>query len=223
MRQTKKEILEGIENIVSSKIVGNNTVKCILSTGEIIIVFHNTIIVSIKDNIYTLNSGGWRTPTTKDRINEFSPTRICQKNSLWYISGYLFYDGIQLNYKGEIINKKIIPADVENKNKELKKKINKFCALITKNNLPIPDSGDCWYCSMKAADGISWGDNIKDYDHLLNHVEEGYVHGSLLVNAMEEAGYRHHQISFHYSMKLEDTFRRSVRKYLYKRLSTLTQ
>ncbi|MDD4354226.1 MAG: hypothetical protein PHN56_07280 [Candidatus Nanoarchaeia archaeon] len=55
-------------------------------------------------------------------------------------------------------------------------------------------------------------------DHLITHLKEKYLHGSILVNAMREAGYRDEQIRFHYAGKYFDAFKRSLRKYLQKRL-----
>ena len=99
------------------------------------------------------------------------------------------------------------------------RKIKKYVDLITEDNLPIPSNGDCWYCLMKEVKtGKPLGDCTSDKDHLISHMEEGYVVGSLLVNAMREAGYRDEQISFHYQLKMVDTFKCVLRKYLIKRL-----
>jgi hypothetical protein len=222
MRTTKAEMLKGIENVESSKLVNRNTVKCKLTTGENIIILHKTIIVSEKDGKFTLNSGGWRTPTTKDRINMYVPKSISiyQKNNLWYIGSYLFYDGIVVNWAGDILSEKVLPEKVEKKNIKMKARITKFCNLITKDNLPIPNNGDCWYCLMHTEDGISLGEKFKDNGHLLNHLKENYLVGSLLVNAMREYGYRDEQIGFHYQLKFVDTFKRATRRYLQKRLLT---
>jgi hypothetical protein len=133
----------------------------------------------------------------------------------------LFYDGIVIDENGEIVSKKILPEKVEKKNDKMKAKITKFCKLITKDNLPYPNNGDCWLCSFHDAEGKSWGDQrSNDNDHLIQHLKENYLHGSLLVNAMREAGYRDDQIGFHYHLKFDDTFRRATRKYLQKRLLT---
>jgi hypothetical protein len=104
MRTTKKEILAGIENIHTSKLIANNTVRIILQDGTETIRLHRTNIVTKKNGVYTLNSGGWRTLTTKDRINAFAPVRIYQKDFIWYIDGKEFFDGIQVNGAGQIIN-----------------------------------------------------------------------------------------------------------------------
>jgi hypothetical protein len=98
----------------------------------------------------------------------------------------------------------------------MKKRIAKYVNLITKDNLPVPSNGDCWLCLLRDKDGHTMGEN--DNSHLLSHLKEKYLHGSILVNAMREVGYKDQQIGFHYQMKLSDTFKRSLRKYLQKRL-----
>lgn len=222
MRQTKKEMLQGIEDKVqSSRIIGNNTLRIIYKDGTEAIRFHSTDILSEKDGVVTLNSGGWKTATTKDRINSFLrhfdvPFYIQQRNHQWFIAQGVFYDGMQFRNDEQI--SPVVKDDADERNKMLKR-ISKYCALITKDNLPFPDSGDCWYCLMTTKDsGKTLGDVSGDYSHLISHLEEGYVVGSLLVNAMREAGYRDKQIGVYYRLKMVDTFKRVLKKYLIKRL-----
>ena len=48
---------------------------------------HRTRIISFyRDGTVELNTGGWQTNTTKDRINVFSPLRVWQMNHVWYVS-----------------------------------------------------------------------------------------------------------------------------------------
>lgn len=222
MRQTKKEMLQGIEDKVqSSRIIGNNTLGIFYKDGTEAIRFHNTDILFVKDGVVTLNSGGWKTVTTKDRINQFLrhfdvPFYIQQRNHQWFIAQGIFYDGMQFKN-----GQQISPVQTDNKleRDKMLKRIKKYVDLITEDNLPFPDNGDCWYCLMTTKDsGKTLGDAFGDTSHLISHLEEGYVVGSLLVNAMREAGYRDEQISFHYHLKLVDTFKKVVKKYLVKRL-----
>ena len=215
MKRTKSELLSNTKDVKNSKFIDNNTLSIEYQDGTKAIRLHNTDIVIIKDNSYILNSGNYRTPTTKDRINKYSPARISQNNGQWFIKGYLFYDGIEINQSGEVISKKL--ESDNNKVNEMKKKISDYCNLITKDNLPLPSSGDCWDCAFTSKDGKTIGE-LSNSSHLLSHLEEKYLHGSILVNAMRETGYNDQQIGFHYSAKLFTTFRRAVRKYLQKRL-----
>jgi hypothetical protein len=215
-QKTKKELMEGIDCIKSRKI-DHNTIEYTEVDGTRKIRLHQTDIITFtpKETVI-LNSGTWRTPTTKDRMNKFAPEiRIYQEKGQWYANGHLFYDGITFK-SGKLVSKEITP---DNKNiKKVKAQIKSYCNLITKENLPISNGGDCWYCCMSTEDKTSLGDAVKNHDHLQEHLKEGYLHGSILVNAMRAAGYRDEQIGFHFSMKLIDTFKRALRKYLQKRL-----
>jgi hypothetical protein len=67
--------------------VGNNTYAEILPNGSVGIMLHSTYVVKIhEDGTYTLSNGGWQTSTTKDRINQYSPYRVFQKNFEWFVS-----------------------------------------------------------------------------------------------------------------------------------------
>jgi len=76
--------------------VGNNTYAEILPDGSVGIMLHSTYVVKIHpDNSATLNSGGWHTSTTKDRINQYSPVRVYQRKGEWYLeSGLEYEDGM---------------------------------------------------------------------------------------------------------------------------------
>jgi len=76
--------------------VGNNTYAYILLDGSVAIELHGTKVVIIHpDDSVTLNSGGYRTSTTKKRINKYSPMKVYQKNYTWYLdNGTEFEDGI---------------------------------------------------------------------------------------------------------------------------------
>jgi hypothetical protein len=216
-RKTKRQIMEGIEN-TKARIIDHNTVEYFTANGDKIIRLHLTDIITIKPTgEIVLNSGNWRTPTTKDRISKYSGLRIWQERGQWFVGGRLFYDGITFK-NGKLISKDIKPDD--KKINKIKAQIKSYCDLITKDNLPIPNSGDCWYCCMHDVkeDHKTLGDLTGNHDHLKEHLKEKYLHGSILVNAMREAGYSDQQIGVHYAIKVVDTFKRSVRKYLQKRL-----
>ena len=228
MKQTKTEMLEGITHLIfKSKIIANNTVEIQYQNGDRAIKLHNTDVVTFKANgDVILNSGGWKTPTTKDRINRFSPFNIYQEDFRWYVAenykwenGINFSDGMTF-YRDEKENcyqlkGEIKPVDIE-KRKRLKKQIKNYVNLIDLR-LPVPDSGDCWDCLFKNKEGKTMGD-ISKSNHLISHFEDEYLHGSILVNAMKEKGYSDSQIGFHYQMNLRDTFKRALRQYLSKRL-----
>ena len=222
MKQTKKEMLKGIEEQVEkSRIVANNTLLIDYKDGSRAVRFHTTDVVTERNGIITLNSGGWKTVTTKERINNpIGMNRnfpyLSQRDSQWFIGEGVFYDGIQFDSAGTQISE--IKADNAKERGKMKLRIKNYCNLVTENNIPTPNNGDCWYCLMKTAEGKALGDSSGNNDHLLSHIEEGYLHGSILVNAMREAGYNDSQIGLHYHLRLHKNFRSSLQKYLTKRL-----
>lgn len=216
--KTKSELLEGTTNVKTSKRIANNTLKIEYNDGTTAIRLHNTNVVTFAGKKIILNSDGWRTSTTKDRINTYSPAKISQNKGLWYLdNGKLFYDNCVINAKGELISKPMKNIAIEKKVAKLKKQIARYCSLITKDNIPYPEPGDCWLCGLHDKNNVPMDGNT-DNSHLFAHLKENYLHGSILVNSMRESGYNDMQIGIHYSMKLHDTFRRAVRKYLQKRL-----
>ena len=88
--------------IRSKRKIGNNTWLESLPNGDFGIKLHKTFVVIIHcDNTWTLNSGGWRTVTTKQRINEYAPGYVSQKNFEWFMQdGSEFFDGITVNEFG---------------------------------------------------------------------------------------------------------------------------
>lgn len=54
------------------------------------VIYHNTDVVSFNDEEIILNTGGWRTPTTKNRMNQTSKQfnlgfKVIQKDWEWYV------------------------------------------------------------------------------------------------------------------------------------------
>lgn len=93
---------ESLDNMLGEKNVrkiGYETIIHRLGDFEIGIKYHNTDIIKIDlTNIVTLNTGGWETRTTKDRLNQFLDCRglyIYQKRNVWYIVN----NGEHIEYK----------------------------------------------------------------------------------------------------------------------------
>lgn len=213
---TKKESLEGItKDIVSSKIIGNNTLEINYKDGSRAIRLHNTdVITFFKNGSFLLNSGGWRTPTTKDRINKHASVYVSQKNNIWYINNdIIFFDGIRFKADGSLIGKP--RKDPTIKVNKIKKQIKNFVSLIDSlKEIPQPNNGDCWHCLFKDKNGQTMGDLSKSTDHLKQHIKQKYIHGSLLVNAMLHAGYRKESIGYHYQLKNKYAFKHALQRYL---------
>lgn len=69
-----------------SRKVGNNTYLERIDSQTVGVRLHGTHVVTIHaDGRYTLNSGGWRTATTKSRINDYAPARLSQRRGEWFV------------------------------------------------------------------------------------------------------------------------------------------
>jgi hypothetical protein len=101
---SRRELYD-INGIKTSKLVKNNTRLTEYEDGRRTLKLHNTDIITWTGDKIILNSGGYRTHTTKARINEFLPSniRVYQKKYNWYIikdnddkNVIEFTDGIEL-------------------------------------------------------------------------------------------------------------------------------
>lgn len=78
-------MVRGKNNRTSRKI-GNNTRAYIEYDGSVSIELHSTKVVVLYPNgLVKLQTGGWQTSTTKDRINQYSPVRVYQRNYEWFV------------------------------------------------------------------------------------------------------------------------------------------
>jgi len=179
---TKTIALASVEAVKSRK-VANNTYEWFDNKGNRHIRLHMTDIVTFKPNgDIVLNSGGWRTVTTKARMNHFARVRIYSDRGTWYVqqadSSVPFVDGMVLpNGKLPKLTK-TAQATVKREAK-LKAAITKFVAGLDKlDTMPIPDGGDCWLCIMPHS----------GTEHLRQHIRENYLHGTLLFIAYRATG-----------------------------------
>lgn len=198
--QTADEKLQG-RNKLSRK-VGNNT-YLVRNSGvpgdSIHLKLHNTYIITwFADGRIELNSGGYRTVTTKARINEFlAGFGVSQERGVWYLTTstpesywsklVIFEDGLVINPDGTVTGGS--PIEDTKKALKLRKRVNAFAtnyiAAFKAGDVPAPSSGDCWYCLMKNEEGNTLGEIQKSAEHILSHLEEEYYVPSLLSRAFE--------------------------------------
>lgn len=74
------------------KISRNNTTNRLNPTTDMReITLHQTIVVAFNEGIIELNSGGWHTPTTRNRMNQVSNEyglgfQVFQVKGYWFVS-----------------------------------------------------------------------------------------------------------------------------------------
>jgi hypothetical protein len=188
-----------------SRKVGNNTYLIRNSRvpwDSIHLKLHNTYIITwYADGRTELNSGGWRTVTTKARMNEYlEGYGISQVRGQWYvghinpnthgewIEDCLYDDGIVFNPDGTITGGE--PIAKVRELLALRRKVNRFATSYIKafkdGKVPAPSAGDCFYCGMRTVDGNKpLGECTHDTSHILSHIEENYFVPSLLYRAFE--------------------------------------
>ena len=198
MRRTKREIMSGVE-CVSSKIIDHNTVEYMRIDGSRVIRLHLTDIMTFKPNgDIVLNSGGWQTVTTKERMNKFLPSGwyLTQSKNVWYLGRgrwddpdreeYVYQDGTTIlgtgGVKGAGEDRKLLDKRL----KQIKAYVDGFMKKLVARKLPQPSNGDCWYCLFKDKDGKTWGDMGDKSGHILEHFKDKYYVPSLLMNAIKE-------------------------------------
>jgi hypothetical protein len=65
--------------------IANNT-RVVKTDRGYGIKLYNTVVVDVcPNNTYRLDSGDWRSVTTKERINRFAPINLGQHNFVWYV------------------------------------------------------------------------------------------------------------------------------------------
>ncbi len=94
--------------------------------------YHKTDVVMIRpDGTYRINSGGWRTPTTKARMNKVLPCVISQVNGIWYagVDNTYYTDGMLIGPDGKAINAKPI-GDIQKIKRMVDRRVNKFIQFV---------------------------------------------------------------------------------------------
>ncbi len=165
--------------------IANNTY--LVRRGDVIAIrLHSTDVVTMRpDGSTTLNSGGWATSTTKDRLGLVC--RISQRGGLWYVTvdgkEYLYRDGMTITKRGAVRGAGKSGSDT--KAKAWKAKVSRyadtFVDRLLAGKIPAPSGGDCWHCAMVTAEGNSLGE-ASHSDHIREHVKEGYYVPSMLNN-----------------------------------------
>lgn len=170
----------------------HNTRIIRVDQNKIIATYHDNPVVTFMPDGLMLSSCGWKTITTKERLNWFVPDgfSVYQEKSIWYLSDrhvqkrYIFADGITISKDGTVTG--FIP-DTDDTTKQTIKAIKKYVAgyvaELLAGKMKKPSTGDCWYCSMHTDAGESLGDATKNNDHILSHFEESYYVPSMLYNA----------------------------------------
>lgn len=172
----------------------NNTYAERRDNQAIAIRLHNTDILTFhQDGKIVVTSGGWKTVTTKARLNEYlEDYGISQEKGLWsWVKRGNGWEAVAVFTDGDaIVDGELHPQNASNqKEKNLRKKIMAYAKLYV-DAIPMnpPDGGDCWFCCMTTENKTSLGEATGNTDHLLSHIKEKYVVPSLAYHALKSKG-----------------------------------
>lgn len=193
---------------------------------DVAIRLHATDILTFHaDDTITANSGGWRTVTTKDRLNSFLPAPLCvySVDGVWTLQrrgnapGVVseFYDGMRFDRHGDMVTDVLIDSGREMKRQ--KREITAYVKLYTDARIAelVADAaengtaGDCLFCQLMTDE--------MGAEHLSEHIREGYTMATLAFYAVKRAGYVNPAVILHHA---PDSVRRAIRKYLVETLTT---
>lgn len=200
----------GTGKLMGRKKLGNNTwAEVTPDTFEVRIVLHSTPVVAFApDGMVTLDSGGWRTVTTKQRMNQYAPkARVWSERGEWKLSvggvAFPYHDGIR--YNGDTLAVESDPLAIleleqkADKRKQVRKQVKGWLSRLmgdeqARNHLADKlegqdFGGDCLYCRRVSKDDGTYaalGDELGGHDHLELHLEEDYFVPMLFVNAAIE-------------------------------------
>lgn len=173
--------------------LANNTYLERREDGSIAVKLHATDILTFHANgDAVLSTGGWRTVTTKARMNEYlSGIRLSQSRGQWYVWDCakqaeigLYQDGMILHANGKITG--MAALSIATSALKLRRKVQRYAkdyvAALKAGKVPAPSNGDCWGCLMKATDGTM---PMGGRDHILSHIDEHYYVPSLLLRSLE--------------------------------------
>lgn len=161
--------------------------------NEIAIHYQNTDVVTYRLNgTCVLNSDGWQTVTTKERMNTYSPATVYQTKSRWYVGrdwqGQVksaYYDGMVIDAYGEAVEPREANEIARDRiDHQVSKYIREYIAELVAGSIDNPDNGDCWGCRF----GVDDNSHPMGFGHYLEHFTEPYYVPSILYRAVLAQG-----------------------------------
>lgn len=240
---------------VPRKKFANNTYLERRDEGTIALVLHTTDVVTFHRHspyrtslvadipAVTLNTGGWLTVTTKDRINSvLESLRVESNKGTWEVRNWRTQDIVRytdgITFESPLpgiwqpVERTLLPGEDQARqdrhNTSTRRLVNRYITGLTDERLKAalsygqnPDT--CVMCRPQSYEPIipgsdrmrviTIGDAFQDTQHLLEHMAEGEYPFQLLYAAVAERGYNAEVVIGH-----RDITKRSLRTYLSNRL-----
>lgn len=216
-------------NAMTSRKVANNTYLIRRSADDIAVRLHTTDVVTYhSDGTITLDTGGWQSYTTKERLNRFTPFSVGAIAGVWYVTRrnpqYMsdqsqpwsawtvpFWDGMRID--PDATTPPAVPESEALKSAADKETLRLIGAYVRGLSDVWPNiiadavahgtAGDCLICQMGGDMAAS------DSSHLFAHLRERYYMATLALNALAEVGYREPMALVNHV----DIVKRAVRRY----------
>jgi hypothetical protein len=136
----------------SRKLANNTHAIRVPAYGQetIAIKLHYTHVLTFgEDGSTVYNSGGWRTMTTRDRLNTFGPWPVYSERGRWYIRvrgrEFIFEDGMRIGPRGGVTGAKLRQpkgrSNVTNKQDHIKRARARTLANALTAAAPLTDDG----------------------------------------------------------------------------------
>lgn len=180
-RKSKKSMLEAIpDKVVASKLVARNTLDYTNDFGVRRIRLHSTDILTFKKNEFVIDTGGWNTHTTRNRLNQHlpSPWRVYTKKARAYLTNGEI--DVEFNKTVKVVNGKPRADVTMAANNKLFMAIDKYMKAWKEKGLPTVEEsgGDPWVFT----------EGKIDKHIMLDWVKSKYVFRKLYYMALKYAG-----------------------------------
>ena len=188
--------------VLKKRKLAKNTYLIPNSDGSYAVRLRETDVVTYYPNgEITLYDGGWKSQTTKDRINFFSPGDIWQEKGVWTIKyqgkRYLFCSPMTLYPDGSVADEygrklseydKDMTKGLQYLRKQVRQYAKDYVENLYSGKIPEPSEADCWYCYMETDEGVSLGESVRhtgEDNHIRSHIRDKYYVPSLIVRVLK--------------------------------------
>lgn len=215
-RMNKRQMLATLDaQPEKSRMAARNTLDYTMPDGERRIRLHGTDVVTFHaDGGFTLDTGGWNTMTTRDRMNGWLPAGYTVYTRQGQIhlrtpdgDHWPFRQTVRVGPRGAVY-----PDQGPEQNKRLRRLIDRYCREFRKRGLPTAEEskGDPWVLS----------DTIVSESVMMDWLESCYIHRTMYALALRNAGLTDQGVAFFmYDVdrkggRLDDRDMRRIRRYI---------
>jgi hypothetical protein len=199
------QLMSTARDASAGKPIANNTRLMDVGAGCYAVRLHSTdVLTYAPDGSVTYHASGWRTVTTKQRMNEYGADgfRVYSNRGQWRLYAYgrrdasgevqswPYADGITVHADGSVTG---AGEDTARELAQLRRRASEYArgyvSAMFAGEVEAPSAGDCFYCAMaEVSTGRPLGRAVGDTSHMAMHLAERYYVPSLIHNAARELG-----------------------------------